>query len=89
MAWRDRDAARSTGRTGRMGAFALGALAVGAIAIGAVAIGALAIGRLAIGRAAIGGLAVGRLSGKHAKIDRLTIGTLEVERIRKSRKPRK
>jgi hypothetical protein len=49
------------------------ALAVGATAIGAVAIGALALGAVAIGRLAIGGLVI-----RHARIDRLSVGHLDL-----------
>ncbi|MGQ7792115.1 hypothetical protein ACUN0C_06885 [Faunimonas sp. B44] len=51
--------------------------ALGAAALGALAIGAFALGGLAIGRLAVGGMAVRR-----ARFDHLSIGTLEIERLR-------
>jgi hypothetical protein len=60
------------------------ALAVGAMALGALAVGALAIGFLAIGR-----LSVGRAHARGVCIDRLSIGTLDVERFKKGPKAKR
>jgi len=54
------------------------ALSTGAIAIGAFAFGALAMGAVAIGALAIGRLAIGRLRLRDARIDKLSVGTLEI-----------
>ena len=64
-------------------------LAIGAVAVGAFAVGALALGALAIGALAIGGFGVGRARARSVRIDRLSVGTLEVERIKKLPKVRR
>ena len=43
--------------------------------------GAVMIGALALGAAAIGRLSVGQFKAGDAHVDRLTVGTLDVERI--------
>ncbi len=67
---------------------AVGRQSVGAGAVGALAIGALAIGAVAIGALAVGRLAVGLFTARDARIDRLSIGRLEVEEILWKKKPR-
>ena len=66
-----------------IGASAIGASAIGASRIGAAAVGALAIGAVAIGALAIGRLVIGRVLAREVRIDHLTIGTLDIERIGK------
>jgi hypothetical protein len=56
------------------------AVRIGAVAVGAFALGAFAIGALAIGRLAVGRLTVGDFSARKARIDHLSIGTLEIEK---------
>ena len=58
---------------------AAGAVSTGAAAAGALAIGALAVGALAIGALAIGRLAIGRVRARDVYIDRLRIGSLEID----------
>lgn len=64
---------------GSMGAGALGAGSAGAIAIGAFALGAFAMGAVAIGALTIGRLSIGKLWLRDARIDRLSVGSLEID----------
>jgi hypothetical protein len=50
---------------------------------------ALAVGALAIGFLAIGRLSVGRAHARGVCIDRLSIGTLDVERFKKGPKAKR
>lgn len=58
------------------------------VAVGAVALGTLALGAVAIGAVAIGGLAVGKVAAKEVRIDRLVVGSIELDR-RSGAKPRR
>ena len=66
----------------------MGTFAIGSLGIGALAIGALALGRLAVGRFSVRRLEAGDFSAKRARIDHLSIGTLDVERVERLGKDR-
>ena len=59
---------------------ALGVGSVGAVAVGSFALGAFAMGAVAIGAMAIGRLSIGKLHLRKARIDRLEVGTLVIDR---------
>jgi hypothetical protein len=64
----------------RFGPIALRAAAIGAASSGAFAVGALAVGAIAVGAFTAGRVSVRRAYFKDVRIDRLTVGELNLER---------